>query len=323
MQIFRVGTQTDSAGNEKTWTRDDLDAIVKKYDPVKHEAPVVIGHPKDNAPAWGWIEALKREGDILLARAKQLVPEFVEMVKQGRFKKRSMSLYPDMTLRHVGFLGAMPPAVKGLEDVAFNENETICVESEFEEHLNLDTGGKKEMDEIKELKDKLAAAEKTNAEKDKVIQDFSEKNKQEAERTKVIEEKNKKLESEKRTFEFKEFCGKLTTDGKLTPNQSKLAMEHMEAIHDKGEFEFAEGKKPILESFKGFLNSLSKQIEFGEVAGKDKVAEHSEGARASEYDGKNVDEDRMKLHTQALEYAEKNKIGYAEAVNIIIKKEKA
>lgn len=119
--IFRTGTWTDSSGNTRTWTEEDLDRIVERYNPQEHEAPVVIGHPKDNAPAWGWVEALKRDGEVLYAKLKQLVPEFVDMVKRGLFKKRSISLYPDLTLRHIGFLGAMPPAVKGLPDVAFRQ----------------------------------------------------------------------------------------------------------------------------------------------------------------------------------------------------------
>lgn len=87
----------------------------------------MIGHPAANAPAFGWVESIKREGDVLFAKAKQLVPEFVAMLKQGLFKKRSISLYPDGTLRHIGFLGAQPPAVKGLADVTFahDEEDTI------------------------------------------------------------------------------------------------------------------------------------------------------------------------------------------------------
>jgi len=128
--IFKVGTWTDSAGRTRTWTEEDLDRIVEQYDPAEHEAPVVIGHPKHNAPAWGWVEALKREGGVLYAKLKDLVPEFVEMVRKGLFKKRSIALYPDLRLRHIGFLGAMPPAVKGLPDVAFEEGDG-AVEIEF------------------------------------------------------------------------------------------------------------------------------------------------------------------------------------------------
>jgi hypothetical protein len=127
--VFRTGTHTDSSGKTRTWTEQDLDEIVRKYDPTYNEAPVVIGHPKDNAPAWGWVEALKREGQLLYAKLKDLAPEFVEMLKQGRFKKRSISLYNDLALRHIGFLGAVPPAVKGLPDVAFKGgDEAIAIE---------------------------------------------------------------------------------------------------------------------------------------------------------------------------------------------------
>ena len=127
--VFRTGKHVDSAGNEKTWTEADLDTIMSKYQPSKHEAPVVIGHPTDNAPAWGWVESLKRQGQMLYAKLKDVAPEFSDMVRKGLFKKRSISLRPDMSLRHVGFLGAMPPAVKGLPDVAFRACEVgITVE---------------------------------------------------------------------------------------------------------------------------------------------------------------------------------------------------
>lgn len=130
--VFRTGTHTDSNGNEKTWTDAELDAIASKYQPGEHEAPAVIGHPKDNSPAWGWVEGLKRDGNILYAKFKDLVPEFVDMVRKGLFKKRSISLYPDMTLRHVGFLGAMPPAVKGLPDAAFQDGDGQIIEFAFD-----------------------------------------------------------------------------------------------------------------------------------------------------------------------------------------------
>ena len=129
IQVFRTGIHTDSAGVEKEWKEEDLDKIVSSYRSSEHEAPVVIGHPKTDAPAYGWVESLKRDGQFLFAKLKDLVPGFVEAVKQGLFKKRSISLYPDMTLRHIGFLGAMPPAIKGLADIKFEEKEgTLTIE---------------------------------------------------------------------------------------------------------------------------------------------------------------------------------------------------
>ncbi len=133
IEIFRAGRQTDSTGNTREWTEADLDAIVAKYDPAAHEAPVTVGHPTDNAPAFGWVEALKRDGKILLGKFREVMPEFEEAVKTGRYKKRSISLYPDLTLRHVGFLGAMPPAIKGLADIAFAEDDQ-AITIDFSDH---------------------------------------------------------------------------------------------------------------------------------------------------------------------------------------------
>lgn len=132
IEIFRTGTHTNSNGDEKSWNEKDLDSIVSKYNPQEHEAPVVIGHPKDNAPAYGWVEGLERKGSVLYAKLKDLVPEFVDIMKKGLYKKRSISLYPDMTLRHVGFLGATPPAIKGLADIKFSEQEAVSYE--FDEY---------------------------------------------------------------------------------------------------------------------------------------------------------------------------------------------
>ena len=124
-EIFKVGTHTSSEGDTREWTLKDLEKIASLYDPANHEAPIVIGHPEHDSPAYGWIEALKVEGDRLLAKPKQLVEDFKEWVRDGRYKKVSCALYPDFTLRHVGFLGAIPPAVKGL--VGFEEREGITI----------------------------------------------------------------------------------------------------------------------------------------------------------------------------------------------------
>jgi len=119
IEIFRGGKQVDSQGREH-----DGDAIIEKaiatFNTNDHEPPVVIGHPKDNAPAYGWVEALMKSGNVLYAKFKNVVPGFADLVKRGLFKKRSAAFYPDGRLRHVGLLGGMPPAVKGLADVGFS-----------------------------------------------------------------------------------------------------------------------------------------------------------------------------------------------------------
>ena len=129
IEVFRAGKQTSSSGSVKTWTKSDLDTIVKKYNEGSHEAPLVIGHPKTDDPAFGWVKSLKRKGNVLFAELDQVIEEFQEMFNKGMYKKRSIALYNDMTLKHVGFLGAMPPAVKGLADFKFSEDEeALCFE---------------------------------------------------------------------------------------------------------------------------------------------------------------------------------------------------
>lgn len=138
--IFRKGRHTASSGATLDFSEDALRAAVAAYDPTLHEAPIVVGHPKDNHPAFGWVGSLsfdEASGEIV-AEPRQVDTEFAELVQAGRYKKRSASWYlPDapnnpkpgsLYLRHVGFLGAQPPAVKGLGDVQFADDEQGVVE---------------------------------------------------------------------------------------------------------------------------------------------------------------------------------------------------
>ena len=131
IEIFRGGKQVDSEGVEHDG--DELIAkAVAKFDPNFHEPPVVVGHPKDNSPAFGWVEALKtgiKDGaQVLYAKMRDVAPEFRQAVEKGLYKKRSASFYPDGMLRHVGFLGAAPPAVKGLADLRFVDEPAVTFE---------------------------------------------------------------------------------------------------------------------------------------------------------------------------------------------------
>ncbi len=130
-EVFKAGKHTDANGNEREWSSEDIDTIISKYNNQmpddKHDAPVVIGHPVNNSPAYAWVESLKKDGETLLAKFTQIDPEFEQLIKEGRYKKVSIALYPDMMLRHIGFLGAIPPAVKGLKDSEFNSTDNfIC-----------------------------------------------------------------------------------------------------------------------------------------------------------------------------------------------------
>lgn len=137
VEIFSAGTHTDDAGNSHVIDAAFLEAVVSNFNLDQHEPPVVIGHPKTDGPAFGWGCALRRNGELLEAQLCDTDPQFEEMVRTAKFKKRSASFYMDAAkapggqvpaLRHVGFLGAAPPAVKGLRDIHFEEGEATTFE---------------------------------------------------------------------------------------------------------------------------------------------------------------------------------------------------
>lgn len=128
IEVFKAGKHTSGNGITKEYSKDDLDAIASGYNENEHKAPLVLGHPKTNSPAYGWTKSLKRVGEKLIAYVDEVSAPVVEAVKNGHYKKVSIALYGDGRLRHIGLLGATPPAIKGLADVQFNE------EDEFEEY---------------------------------------------------------------------------------------------------------------------------------------------------------------------------------------------
>lgn len=121
IEVFRSGTHTSSTGETRTWTDAELDQMVANHS-AEQAAPAVLGHPKDDDPALGWIEQLKRVGNTLLAKFKDVDPTFAEAVRARRFPNRSIKVLATdkgFAIGHVGFLGAALPAVKGLKPISF------------------------------------------------------------------------------------------------------------------------------------------------------------------------------------------------------------
>lgn len=121
------------SGEVVEFTEADLEASARAYDPTLHEAPLVIGHPKTDDPAHGWVAKLAATARGLFADPRKVDPSFAESVNKGDYGKVSARFYrPDSPnnpvpgvwyLRHVGFLGAQPPAVKGLDNPEFSEDD--------------------------------------------------------------------------------------------------------------------------------------------------------------------------------------------------------
>jgi hypothetical protein len=88
----------------------------------------VFGHPDDDAPEYGKIADLAeyvRSGvRVLIAKPKEVLSSFGKQVKSGWLPGRSISVLPDGTLEHIGFLPVnKPPAVDGMLPAEFAASE--------------------------------------------------------------------------------------------------------------------------------------------------------------------------------------------------------
>lgn len=135
INIFRTGSFTAMQGRTLSYSERDLDAMAAAYNSAakggRYSAPLCIGHPASNKPAYGHVNALTSRKGRLYATVTPDSSLF-SLVRGKNYKKVSAAFYPPghknnstpgaWLLRHIGFLGAMPPAVKGLEALTFSES---------------------------------------------------------------------------------------------------------------------------------------------------------------------------------------------------------
>ena len=310
-EIFRAGTRTDANGNTVTITEADLAAAAQAYDPKVHEAPIVVGHPKADAPAYGWVKSLGVQNGVLTADFAQVDEGFADLVKAGRYKKVSASFYPPTspnnpkpgvwTLRHVGFLGAQPPAVKGLSAISFAEGEVYVEFAESppppENHENKETPMSLEQ-ELAAEKAAREAAEKEAAES-------------KAELKKLQDEQNAALRDGAHE-QNAEFAEGLVKEGRLKPADKDLVVKVLDFAEYPADVtaDFGEGskKQPLSAALRAFFTAvLPKQIQSGEMAkGQTPSGWAADFAEAA-------DPEALSHHQRALALAAKEGIPYEEA----------
>lgn len=254
--VFRCGTNRDSTGALCTVTRDDIDKAINKYE--ANSAPIVVGHPKTNAPAFGWIESFRRVGDLVQARCSKVVPEFVEAVKRGLYKNRSIAFNGDGTFRHVGFLGAAAPAIKGLEEIQFSDQgDYLTVEL-------TDTAPETTTPETTAPQEEAPEAEIPNFKG--TIEEL----------TRKVEELEGKLSNEqakRRRMEFAAYTDNLINAGRLKTSAKEQVLDMMEALYANDVATYADLSNSALTTFKGLLNDIlpAKRVEFMEFASPARV----------------------------------------------------
>lgn len=137
IHAFKAGRHTTMGGEVIEFSEADLAATAAAYNPALSRAPLVVGHPKTDDPAQGWVAGLAANERGLFAQADQLDPAFTEAVRAGRYGAVSAKFYRPTDaanpvpgvwyLRHVGFLGAAAPAIKGLDAPQFSDDgDGVC-----------------------------------------------------------------------------------------------------------------------------------------------------------------------------------------------------
>lgn len=247
IEIFKPGTHTTMSGQTMTFGEADVRAIAEGYNPAIYEAPVVIGHPKTDAPAWGWVQSMNFADGTLKAVLHKVAPEFADMVKAGKFRNRSAALYQPTAagnptpgkpaLKHLGFLGATAPAVKGLKPLDFADDAGADV-FEFADQPG-------QSSEAAALRAELAA-----------------------------------LKAETRARDHAALVDDLVREGRLLPRETAGMMAFMDAVDGEGVDEvcFADGdgrtvNQVPLEFLKQFFRDRPKVVEYGEIAGGPMVEE--------------------------------------------------
>lgn len=122
VEVFRAGTHRDSLGRTHTFSRAQLDEIVTNLQ-AGTPPPHVITHKELYSPfRYGDVVEARRDGDSLYVKSANIEPQFARLVEDGRLRDRSVRLARNdkgLTLSHVAWLGAEPPAVEGMAPVQF------------------------------------------------------------------------------------------------------------------------------------------------------------------------------------------------------------
>ena len=328
LHILKAGKFTAANGKVYEFTAADLRTTAAAYDPAKHEAPLVIGHPRQDAPAYCWASGLQFDEEGLWAEPDQVDAAFDSLVAEGKFKKRSASFYePDHPanpvpgtyyLRHIGFLGAQPPAVKGLKAVSFAEGEEKVAEfGDWNDRLIarmlrrmknvwIEKFGKEEADKLIDEWDLESIQEEALRPAPPPAEpEFTEPRTKEPRMTKEeLERKERELTSREAAFTEREgkiktqerqarrekdvaFAEGLVKAGKLLPQHQGFVADFLEALSAEQSQEatvaFSEGKKVApREAFCQFLEDLGSHPLFKEMARPAGDKDPNKGAESAE-----------------------------------------
>lgn len=154
LDLLRPGVWKDRTGKVIKITSGIISKIAeatKKYSYQDDTLPIVKGHPKDDDPAFGWVNksnvSVDENGHLVASLSEDDFTDdtFVEDVKKKKFKNISIATRKDGSLRHIGFFGAKTTAVNGLEAVQLAEEDEVFLFDDYsfaesEDSLSVELG---------------------------------------------------------------------------------------------------------------------------------------------------------------------------------------
>lgn len=278
VEIFRGGTHAPSSGGTATFTETDLQELAESFNGSTasgHRVPLVLGHPKDNAPAWGWLEQVKRVGNSLFGTFKDVRQEMVDWVENKHFQSISPRIYPrnhpsnptpgQLNFGHIGALGGQQPAVKGMAPLAFSESEPdglldfefaeISV-MEFGDYMSLGTALSHIAKVFQMQRDMMLAADGMEA-TDKIFpRDLIDGLKEYAGQMGSLQARMDRMESD-----MKEMSGRFKTDEDYTEPDWEMAAQNLNISVEQLKASFSDKPKDMSElATKENLSDLTAEI---------------------------------------------------------------
>lgn len=308
-----------------TVTADDIAGMAAAYDAERYRAPIVIGHPETDSPAWGWVLSAEARADGLWLGV-ELAPELADLVRERRYGAVSLALWPPgaagnpspgvWAIKHLGFLGAAPPAVKGLQRVQLAEGTAICCERTCVVALAEAPNQSTTASQPTTTHQSTTAPNREDRTMPESSPDAAQREQQLAERERRLAEREQEL----RRAQFAAELEPHIAGTRILAAERDEIVQIMERLAEAGPVTLAEGApRGALDVFRGFLARLAPRVELRTLAAADRRGAAGPAVSAVRIpSGMRVSESGSALHERAAVYmAEHPGTDYVTAVRAV------
>lgn len=289
-EIFAMGKWNASTGPIEV-TSTMLDDAVNAYNELNskisgYAIPIKLGHNKMvGAPAYGYAENVRRQGNTLIADFNDVPPEIVDAIEKKRYNAVSVELWPKVqyadkvfpnVLSGVALLGAEWPAVKGLKPLsAFGDASGALVLSQEEEEMPNFT---------QEQHDAILASSVAKAKEDAKVELAAELTAANSKIETLTQERDTAkaalaaFTDEKEKSELTAIITAAEAEGKIVPANRAKIEAFAESLRSKLS---GDDRKSSIAMFKDFVEGLPKKVDYSEK-GRGSVEKPGEGGTAQD-----------------------------------------